>query len=139
MKRTVESPDSKQSVHFEYEGEIPFGPPYFTLALTGHRIANRSFGDEAVWSGDSRYVAVQEWLSTSKATGPQTALLCIDTTERKQCRVSTASHGFIVPIAFDGARLIYKKRYVERQGERTAEYEIEFADLPRWEALDLAP
>jgi hypothetical protein len=133
MERTVASPDSKQAVHFEFEGEIPFGPAYFTMRLNSKSLATRSFGDVAVWSIDSRYVAVQEWLSTSKGTGPQTALLCIDTVNCRQCVVSTAKQGFIYPTQFEGESLIYKKQYFDAQGERTIEYEIKFADLPRWE------
>jgi hypothetical protein len=135
MQRTVPSPDSKQAVHFEFEGEIPFGPAYFTMLLNAQSLAHRSFGDVAIWSNDSRYVAVQEWLSTSKGAGPQTALLCIDTANCSQCVVSTAKQGFIYPVQFEGESLIYKKQYFDAQGEKTIEYEIKFTDLPRWEQV----
>ena len=135
MNRTIPSPSATQSVRFEYEGEIPFGPPYFTMELNGKAFTNRFFGDVAVWSSESRYVAVQEWLSTSKADGPNTALLCIDTQMLKQCVVSVAKQGFIYPTHFEGHLLVYKKQFFDAQGERTIEYEIGFADLPRWEAI----
>jgi hypothetical protein len=96
---------------------------------------NRVFGSPILWSEDSRYVAVQEWLTTEEATGPQTALICIDVVTPRQCRVSTAKDGFIVPQSFQGEKLVYTKEHTDAHGSRVNEFEIEFLTLPRWQSL----
>nr|WED68851.1 hypothetical protein PJ912_00385 [Pectobacterium colocasium] len=72
-------------------GEIRFGPPYFSLSIDGKTLDDRVFGKDMLWSPDSRYLAVQEWLSTAERDGPQTALLCIDMLEERQCQISQAT------------------------------------------------
>lgn len=118
----------------EYVGEIRFGPPYYQLLINGKAVPKRVFGSPMLWSADSRFLAVQEWLSTKEALGPQTALVCFDVESNRQCRVSTAENGFIEPKAFDGEKLIYTKEHTDAQGTKVNEYEIEFLPLPRWEA-----
>lgn len=135
MRRTVTSPDQQHQAEFRFAGEIRFGPSYFSLTVDGYALVGRVFGDKALWSPDSRYLAVQEWLSTAEADGPQTALLCLDLLERRQCRVAKAAGGFITPLRFSDNLLIYRKCYFRADGERSIEYEIAFADLPRWEML----
>src|SRR5262245_44317984 len=100
-----QSPDRTHRAKFEYEGEIRFGPPYYSLTIDEDRIKNEVFGSEALWSQDSRYLAVQLWLSTREADGPQTALICFDLSERRRCQVCTARGGFVVPARFEGTKL----------------------------------
>jgi hypothetical protein len=125
------SPDGKHLASLEYEGEIRFGPAYYRLALDQKLIAGEVFGREALWSEDSRYLAVQLWLSTEESEGPQTALICFDIAEHRRCQLSTARDGFIVPKRFEGETLIYTK---ELSG-RVSEYEMVFPTLPRWKPM----
>ncbi|MEQ9885861.1 hypothetical protein [Pectobacterium zantedeschiae] len=118
-------------------GEIRFGPPYFSLSIDGKALEERVFGKEMLWSPDSRYLVVQEWLSTVERDGPQTALLCIDVLEEKQCQVSQAAGGFIVPVRFEDDKLIYEKQYFGGERNGITEYEIPFTALPRWTTLRL--
>ncbi len=128
---SIPSPDGKHTATFQYSGEIRFGPCYFTLNLDGEIVAEETFGEEARWSEDSRYLAVQQWLTTKESDGPQTALVCFDLVRRRRCCVSTARNGFIVPKRFEGELLIYTKQI----GIRKSEYEIAFESLPRWQPV----
>ena len=129
------SPDGKSIASLQYEGEIRFGPAYYSLSLNGVKLLGRSFGLCALWSDDSKYIALQEWLSTAESQGPQTVLLCLEPHVWRQCRVSTAKDGFIEPLRFEGQKLIYVKEHNDMHGQRRNEFEIEFPSLPRWEAL----
>lgn len=129
------SPNGSGTVTLTYEGEIRFGPPYFTLRINGKLLAERVFGEIVLWSPDSQYFAAQEWLTTSEADGPQTSLVCFQPAMGKQCNVSGMRGGFIKPKEFVGEKLIYSKELYSNGQYQTTEYEIEFKPLPRWESL----
>ncbi|MBA5203624.1 MULTISPECIES: hypothetical protein [Pectobacterium] len=137
MLHKLSSFDQQHTAMLIYVGEIRFGPPYFSLSIDGNALEGRVFGKELLWSPDSRYLAVQEWLSTAERDGPQTALLCIDVIEERQCQISQAVGGFIVPIRFEDDTLIYEKQYFGAERNGTTEYEIPFTALSRWSALRL--
>lgn len=137
MLHKLSSFDQQHTAMLIYVGEIRFGPPYFSLSIDGNALEERVFGKELLWSPDSRYLAVQEWLSTAERDGPQTALLCIDVIEERQCQISQAAGGFIVPIRFEDDTLIYEKQYFGAERNGTTEYEIPFTALSRWSALQL--
>jgi len=111
MDRLVASPDGEHRAEFTYVTEIRFGPPYFTLAIDGRPLQNRVFGDQCVWSPDSRYVAVQEWDTTKEAEGPQTALVVFDVGQWRESRLAEATKGFVEPRRFDGDLLAYAEEY----------------------------
>ncbi|MEQ9891907.1 hypothetical protein [Pectobacterium aroidearum] len=94
MLHKLPSFDRQHTAMLIYAGEIRFGPPYFSLSIDGNALEGRVFGKELLWSPDSRYLAVQEWLSTAERDGPQTALLCIDMLEERQCQISQAAGDF---------------------------------------------
>lgn len=129
----VQSPDLLHQVVMKYMGEIRFGPAYYSLTLDKISFGERIFGKSYLSSPDSRYFAVQEWETTSEASGPQTRLLLIDLKLKKQCVLSRAEQGFIVPKKFEKEKLIYTKEY---RGQGTIkEFEIEFLLLDRWDNL----
>jgi hypothetical protein len=74
----TKSPDHKHDAHFIYEGDIRFGPSYFKLEIDGKEIKGRIFGNVFCWSEDSRYLAVQEWLTLDYQHGPITRVVLID-------------------------------------------------------------
>lgn len=137
MLHKLPSFDRQHTAMLIYAGEIRFGPPYFSLSIDGKALDDRVFGKDMLWSPDSRYLAVQEWLSTAERDGPQTALLCVDVLEERQCQVSQAAGGFIVPMRFEDDKLIYEKQYFGAERNGTTEYEIPFTALSRWHALRL--
>ncbi|WP_225084728.1 hypothetical protein U1R68_10210 [Pectobacterium colocasium] len=100
MLHKLSSFDQQHNAVLVCIGEIRFGPPYFSLSIDGKALEDRVFGKDMLWSPDSRYLAVQEWLSTAERDGPQTALLCIDVLEERQCQVSQAAGGFKIPLVF---------------------------------------
>lgn len=129
------SPNGSDVITLTYEGEIRFGPPYFTLRINGRLLGERVFGEIVLWSPDSHYFAAQEWLTTSDADGPQTLLVCFQPATGRQCKISGLRGGFIKPKEFVGEKLIYSKELYSNGHYQTTEYEIDFKLLPRWEAL----
>jgi hypothetical protein len=127
----AESPDRKHLAILRCVGEIRFGPLFFSLTVDSVSFGERLFGDDYLWSDDSRFLAVQEWKTTDYATGPITQLLLIDIVERRECSLSGANGGWIEPKQFEGSKLIYTKRYADK----IAEFEIEFRGLDRWRPL----
>lgn len=57
------SPNGIHSVEKILEGGIRFGPEYFRLRIDGRDVPNKIFGHPMAWSNDSRFLAVQEWLT----------------------------------------------------------------------------
>jgi hypothetical protein len=127
------SPDAKHRAVLEYSGEIRFGPAFYTLAVDHIPFGKRVFGHQLLWSPDSRYFAIQEWETAEEALGPQTRLLLIDLNTRRECILSKAEQGFIVPRKFENGKLVYTKEY-HGQGI-IQEFEIDFLSLDSWENL----
>jgi hypothetical protein len=130
---TSTSPDNQHHAFLQYLGEIRFGPAFYTLQIDTISFGKRVFGNKFLWSPDSRYVAIQEWETVSEALGPQTQLLLIDLETRRECVLSKAEQGFILPKKFENDKLIYTKEYYG-QGV-VKEFEIEFLSLDRWENI----
>ena len=124
------SPDGQYSIEFEVAGEIRFGPEYYRLTIDGQKVAEQIFGQPYIWDAESKYLALQEWLTTDEQKGPLTALLVMDLRNRRIARVSQADKGFIEPIRFDGNKVIYKKVHLS-QG-RTTEYEVDLKEVKNW-------
>ena len=127
------SPNFIHEALMKYNGEIRFGPAYYSLTIDQITFGGRVFGSSYLWSPNSRYFAVQEWETTSEERVPQTQLLLIDLETKQECVLSRAEQGFIVPKKFENDKLIYTKEY-HGQGV-TREFEIEFLNLNRWENL----
>ena len=133
MKIKAESPDGCYQAILEIVGQIRFGPPYFSLRIGEWDFGERFFGDVYLWSGDSVFFIIQEWLNASYQEGPKTALTLFDLSGRRECRISWADKGFIVPLAFEGNLLIYKKVYLDKGIIK--EFEIDYRSLSRWEEI----
>jgi len=129
----IRSPDGKHVATFTYVSEIRFGPPYFSIALDGYSFADRVFGASHLWSPDSRYFAIEEWLNTVEMKSPQTILTLFDLEKQCECVLTGAPGGFIQPVQFENGKLIYKKRFLAQKAEK--EFEIEFEALDRWRKI----
>jgi hypothetical protein len=127
------SPDNTHKAVLTYLGEIRFGPAYYSLRMQDIFFGDRTFGNSHLWSPDSRFFAIQEWETIFEGRGPQTHLLLIDVEDKRECVLSRADQGFIVPRSFDQDKLIYTKEYYGRG--MTTEFEIEFLSLDRWEQI----
>ena len=136
LTRAVESPDRKHVAVLSYISEIRYGPPYFSLSVDGVSFGVRIFGDVHLWSGDSRFFAVQEWMTTDYQAGPVTQLLLIDVAERRERPLAVANQGWVIPERFEGDRLIYTERYYSDRGrEKVMEFEAKFLEAGMWRPL----
>ena len=124
------APDASMAAVLRYDGEIRFGPAYFSLMVGPFEFPGRIFGDSYMWSPDCRYFAIQEWLTIDYLRGPHTQLLLVEPQAKRASAVSTARQAFIEPLRFDPPLLIYRKRYLA-QGI-TREFEIDITQLDRW-------
>ena len=132
--RELRSPDGAHVARLERAGDVPWGPRYFSLSVDGVPFEGRIFGDAWLWSADSRYLAVQEWLSRDIHGGPATRLLIIDTAARAEAVVARTTKGWVEPLRFAPPGIGYARRYAGFQ------YEFEEA-LPGedgWEQWDTA-
>lgn len=100
-----QSPDGRREAVLEYAGEIRFGPPYYYLRLLGAAILKRLFGSSLMWSPDSRFLLVQEWLSTSERDGPRTQIVVFDFLDGRECSLAKADQGFVEPLGLEGKTL----------------------------------
>ncbi len=131
MKSAI-SPSGRYLINFVSAGEIKFGPVYFKLEIDGQVLKGRFFGDVAVWSSDSRYLAVQEWLTTDVQSGPYTSLTVFDMVDKKECQLSKLIYGWIIPMAFENSKVIYRKH--QKDG-LVNEFEIELTQVYRWKSI----
>ena len=127
------SPDLLHKVVLKFIGEIRFGPAYYSFMIDKLSFGDRVFGSSYLWSPTSRFFAIQEWETTSEGHGPQTRLLLIDLVTKRECILSRAEQGFIIPRKFENSKLIYTKEYYEQGAVR--EFEIDFLPLERWENI----
>lgn len=125
------SPDKQHGFNFIFEGEIRFGPTYYKLKLDDKLITSRIFGFEFKWHPDSKFLALQEWLTTDYRKGPITALTLINLANRQFARISKSDKGFIKPIKFENDSIIFEKEFFA-SGKRT-ELEININEIDNWE------
>lgn len=125
------SPGKVHGFDFIYEGEIRFGPTYYKLKLDGELINNRIFGFEFKWHPESKYLALQEWLTTDYKKGPITALTIVDLKTRKFAKISKAEGGFIKPLKFENELIVFEKEYLA--SGKTVEYKINYEQIQNWE------
>jgi hypothetical protein len=130
---TSPSPDTRHTAHFAFSGEIRFGPPYFALSVDDYSFGQRIFGDAHLWSPSSSLLAVQEWLTLDYSEGPITALVLIDLDLGREASVSRVTKGFIVPEAFEGAIIVYRKEFA---GQGVVEhFDLDTAKINEWKEL----
>lgn len=125
------SPGNVHGFDFIFDGEIRFGPNYYKVKLDGKIIENRIFGFEFKWHPESKYLALQEWLTSDYQKGPITALTIIDLKTRKFAKISIAEKGFIKPLKFENELIIFAKEYLA--SGKTVEYEINYERIENWE------
>ena len=126
---------------FTCAGEIRFGPAFYTLEADGHDFGQRIFGLDAAWSGDGRFLTVQEWHNRDESRGPRTALLVIDLERRREASLAVV-RGFAVPVSFSGHLLRHEDQDWSSGSCAKVELETDVDQLPRWTDLarpDAAP
>ena len=129
--RELRSPDGAHLARLERAGDVPWGPRYYALTVDGVSFGERIFGASWIWSADSRYLAVQEWLSADIHGGPTTRLLVLDTVRRAETSMARTTKGWVEPLRFSPPGIGYARRYVGFQYE----FEEELPEAGKWEAL----
>jgi len=125
------SPDNQHQFNFFLQGEIRFGPGYFSIVLDDRVIPVRIFGSVYLWDPHGKYLALQEWLNTDERYGPRTALTVINLENRAMAQLSIAEQGFISPLSFENDLLIYKKAFGGKG--TTILYEVDLGTINNWE------
>jgi hypothetical protein len=130
-KGAYQSPAKNHGFDFIFQGEIRYGPSYYNIVLDGILIPNRIFGFEFMWDSTSKFLALQEWLTTDYRKGPLTVLTIIDLDNRKFARISKADEGFIKPVKFQDNIIIFEKEYLAIG--KKVEFEINLNEIKNWE------
>ena len=130
---TAPSPDTRHTAHFAYRGDIRFGPPYFSLSVDAFSFGQRIFGDVHLWSLSSTLLAVQEWLTLDYSEGPIIALVILDLRLGREISVARAVKAFIVPTAFEGPIVTYRKDYAGQAGAER--FEVDTTKIEEWKEL----
>ncbi|WP_010515132.1 hypothetical protein [Leptospira licerasiae] len=129
------SPNKQYKYELIYEGEVRFGPPYYSLKLNNKSVKNRTFGEEARWSNDSRYLAIQEWLTIDYVEGPITRVMLFDMQTRKYITFKELDKGFVEEFKFVNNQLIYINHYY---GIKTIEeVKLELSSINKWYSMKL--
>ena len=133
------SPDKKYKAVLTYNGEIQADQACYSMSIDGLHasFAERVFGDVCLWSPDSRFLAVQEWIETYEDKAPKACLLSIiDVVARRECVIANVevSKGNILPEDFIGESLMYKVVYYGQFGT-TKSFETKFRYLDGWQTL----
>jgi hypothetical protein len=135
LTRVVASPDGKHVAIFCNIGEIRWGPPYFSLKVNDLSLGGRVFGSACLWSGDSRFLALQEWMTTDDRVGPVTQLVLVDVAGKKERPLAVANKGWVIPEKFEGDRLIYTEHYYSEEGQKITEFATRFLIADNWKSL----
>jgi hypothetical protein len=130
---TSPSPDTRHTAHFICAGEIRFGPLYYSLSVDNHSFGERIFGDAHLWASSSTLLAVQEWLTIDYSEGPITALVLIDLQRGRETTVERVTKGFIVPKAFEGPIIVYRKEFGGQVVDQR--FDVDTTKINEWKAL----
>jgi hypothetical protein len=123
MSTRIKVKDVSPSLSLDYLGEIRFGPAYYELLIGGVRVPARVFGENYLWTDNIGLLALQEWLSTSEATGPSTRLVVLDMRNKIEYR-SNAFPGFIRPTQLSLKEISYSIVYKERGYEEQNSFQL---------------
>lgn len=138
---TTPSPDGARACTLFLQGEGRQGHSWYGCALVhGGRtqgvITARIFSAEALWSPDSRYLALAEWLSTDERTGPDMRLFVVDLAESRAHSCGRARGGFVTVLRFAGDLLVYERQWCG-PSERREEVELDVVRIASWESLEI--
>ena len=141
MQKTIEllSPNKKHKAVLTYIGEAKADPGHYSLAIDGlpHSFADRIFGRVCLWSPDSRFLVVQEWMETDESGVPKFCqLLIIDMSAKRECIIANVegAKGNILPESFIGDSLMYTVIYGGQFG-MTKSFESRFQYLDGWKII----
>jgi hypothetical protein len=132
----TDSPDGQHHAQLVHAGEVRFGPAYHRLILNGVEIAGRIFGKGLWWSGDSKLLAAEEWLTSDYERGPITRVLLFDLERHRASPLRTIEKGFPEAGIFEGTRFFYRRHH--HHPERIVEVEVDISSIRNWEPYQAA-
>jgi hypothetical protein len=133
------APNKKYKAVLTDSGQVQAGQAGYSLSIEGfpYSFADRVFGEVCLWSPESRFLSVQEWIETDEDNAPKACLLSIiDVLARRECVIANVegTKGKILPESFIGETLMYKVVYFGQFG-MTKSYESRFRYLDGWQTL----
>ena len=133
------SPNKKYKAVLTYVGEIQADQACYSLSIDGfpYSFAERVFGQVCLWSPESRFLTVQEWIEIDEDSAPRYCLLLvIDMLARRECIIANVegTKGNIFPESFIGESLMYTVIYYGQFG-MTKSFESKFRYLDGWQTL----
>ena len=133
------SPNNKHKATLTYLGGIGADNSYYSLSIDGfpNSLEDRIFGNVCLWSPESRFLAVQEWIETDEDNAPKACLLLIiDVLARRECIIANVEEtkGNILPESFIGESLMYTVIYFGQFG-MTKSFESRFRYLEGWQTI----
>ena len=105
--KKIASPDATFVAFLRHSGDLPWGTPYTSLSLDGLPFGARRFGWNAVWSPCSRFFAISEWGYAQEDERPDSYLVLIDVSRRRQCFIERVERGCIDPVFINDGLLKY--------------------------------
>lgn len=99
-----DSPNNKFRLILKEKDEIPWGPVYYSAKVENCRIILwfRIFGENFLWSADSKYLFLQEWFTIDRKLAPKTGILAINLVKRRKKLVVKPVKAWAIPKKFDG-------------------------------------
>lgn len=133
------SPNNKYNAILTYLGEVQADQAGYSLIIDGlhYSFGDRVYGKVYLWSPDSRFLAVQEWIEPDEENAPNACLLLIiDMLARRECVIANVegTKGNILPERFIGDSLMYTVIYFGQFG-MTKSFETKFRYLDGWQTL----
>lgn len=133
------STNKKYKAILTYIGEVQAKQAGYSLSIEGfsYSFGDRVFGEVCLWSPESRFLAVQEWIETDEENAPKACLLLIiDLLARRECVIANVegTKGNILPESFIGESLMYTVIYFGQFG-MTKSFETKFRYLDGWQTL----
>ena len=115
-------------IQIDHEGEIPWGPPLFSLWIKGCKLEKRSFFKDFCISSDKNIIAISEYMYIDRATY-FTQIFVFNIQKGQATHFKRIENNIVRPISFEGQQLIYS--YAKLPG-LIQEAEINFNDLTGW-------
>ncbi len=128
------SPDKKHKADLIYQGEIRFGPTYYTLEIDNTILKNKTFGDKLCFSNDSKYLAIQEWLTTDYVKGPITRVMLFDIDRKLYSTFKPLEKGYVQNFKFENNLLIYTRFHAGE--DINEEVEVDLSSISVWKSID---
>ena len=129
------SPDGRHQLILKFEGEIRFGPNYYTVHLDGVLLEDVIAGDEARWLSND-LVAIQEWMTTAEHFGPNTCLLLLDVTKRALYGTSVLHKGFVGGFKLNANKVHYQRiRFGWSGRKEVEEVVLDLDDVQDWKPM----